>query len=81
VTNIRCRARVVDNCKHGRDERSVGASFGDPDYRMQYDGTWDGESIVCDPCYVELMPHTPSGQALNEELPEAIARVRAIQGK
>ena len=46
--------------------------FGD-DLSMRADGTYDGQSIVCDACYVQL---TPSGVALNDELPVAIAEAR-----
>jgi hypothetical protein len=40
--------------------------------QMSEDNTWNGTSIVCDACYLELLPFTPSGSGLNEELPEAI---------
>jgi hypothetical protein len=34
-------------------------------------------SIVCDACYNRLMPFTMSGQALMDEIPEAIAFYRS----
>lgn len=71
MTLIRCRARIADACLNGRDELIVSK-----DFKMQDDGTWDGQSIVCDPCYAALMPHTASGKALQEEIPAAIAKLR-----
>jgi hypothetical protein len=71
---LRCRAQVVDACKDGELSSTVGF-----DYRMGEDGTWDGRSVVCDPCFVALMPLTPSGLSLNEELPFAIAVARDIR--
>lgn len=79
MTLIRCRARIADECLNGRDELIVAVGF-----KMQDDGTWDGETIVCDPCYAALMPHTESGKALQEEIPAAIAKLRQerlLQGK
>jgi hypothetical protein len=43
---------------------------------MSEDGTWDGASVVCDACYIELQPFTPSGHAEYDELPEAIRHYR-----
>lgn len=70
---IECRAKVVDDCLDGEPfERQM------PDHEegMREDGTFDGETIVCDPCYVALMPFTPSGVARNDELPAAIETYR-----
>lgn len=39
---------------------------------MSLDNTFDGETIVCDPCYIAIQPFTKSGQALTDEIPEAI---------
>jgi len=77
---IRCRAQVADGCLDGEP---TSRQFGDPDedLPMSEDGTWevdDGvETIVCDPCYVALMPLTPSGAGLRDELPAAIAKAKA----
>jgi hypothetical protein len=38
---------------------------------MSEDGTFDGESIVCDPCYVAM------GGPTNEELAQAIRAARS----
>jgi hypothetical protein len=66
---IVCRARLGDQpCYHGRRE--------DPEQPMDDDGTWDGRSVICDACYVALMPFTRSSQALADELPGAIAHYR-----
>ena len=69
---IRCRARIDDYCLHG--------SFDDPDNPWQEDGTYDRptNTIICDSCFCTLMPYTPSGQALNHELPDAIRNVRRL---
>ena len=75
---IRCRAKVVANCLDGAPTRRQFLE----DLPMTEDGTWEAdehgeETIVCDPCYVALMPLTPSGQGLLEELPASIERARA----
>lgn len=41
---------------------------------MGEDNTWDGKSIICDPCYVYLIPRTENG--LLYELDTAIERER-----
>ena len=66
---IKCRAKVSHECLDGKPTE---LQFGE-DGPLGLDGTYDGESIVCDCCYVELMPLTPSGAGLHAELPEAIA--------
>ena len=71
---VRCRARVSRGCYHGREEREVYGSA------MTDDGTWDGESVVCDVCYAGLLPLTPSGMGLAHELEEAIAEARRLLG-
>ncbi len=71
-----CRAGVSDDCEESRlkvidDEDSDGGAT--------EDGTYDHEThtYVCDACYIELMPLTPSGRALRHELPAAIERARS----
>jgi hypothetical protein len=44
---IRCRARIADDCYHDRECVEV---YGDDS--MSGDGTFDGESVVCDACYI-----------------------------
>jgi hypothetical protein len=86
---IVCRAKVMPGCWDG--EPTSHQFFGQ-DLPMSEDGTFitgpveqdDGqlvvmESIVCDPCYMYLMPRTPSGKALNHELPAAIEAIRLRQ--
>lgn len=70
---IVCRARVSDACYDGQPTTK---QFGEDD-PMDDDGTFDGSSIVCDACYVALMPYTRSGQGLAHELPGAIRHLRA----
>jgi hypothetical protein len=60
---IRCRAKLGDvECFDGRPTR---VQFG-TDTHMAEDGTFDGETIVCDPCYVALMEWTPSGRVAGD---------------
>jgi hypothetical protein len=72
MTTIVCRARISRDCLHDKPAR---LQFG-KDMPLAEDGTYDGESIVCDACYVALMPLTPSGMGLNHELPAAIEQAR-----
>jgi hypothetical protein len=72
---IRCRAKLVAHCYDGDPtERQF-----DEDAPMHLDNTYSQatDSIVCDPCYIAIMPFTKSGQALTEEMPEAIEHYRA----
>jgi hypothetical protein len=68
IHTIACRARVSAGCLQ---DKPSSAQFG-YDAELHEDGTFDGSTIVCDPCYVELMPKTPSGRGLLHELPAAI---------
>ena len=70
---ISCRAQVASDCQHGHSAKGI-YEDGDP----SEDGTWDwrNNTVVCTPCYIVLMPYTPSGQGLNSELPEAIRRIK-----
>lgn len=72
---IKCRARITDRCLDGEPTKR---QFGD-DLPMSEDGLFDGETIVCDACYVKLIPMTPSGQGLIEELDEAIQIARLME--
>ena len=69
---IHCRARVTGECLDGQP---TAVQFGE-DVSMAEDGTFDGRSIVCDACYIALMPLTPSRRGLNHELPAVIAQAR-----
>jgi hypothetical protein len=73
---IRCRAKVTGECYDG--DPTAKQFFGQ-DLPMSEDGTFDGTSIVCDACYVYLMPRTPSGRALHHELPAAIEAIHRRQ--
>lgn len=75
---IACRAQLEDDCLDGR---SASIQFGE-DMSLAEDGTYrhDGAyagTIVCDACYVRLIPLTPSGQGLHHELHPAINRYHA----
>lgn len=74
--HVRCRAKVADACYDGKPTR---LQFGE-DLPMPEDGTFDGDTIVCDSCYVKLLRYTPSGRGLNDELPAAIEAARADAG-
>jgi hypothetical protein len=67
-----CRARIAGSCLDGRQMSEELGYEG----TMADDGTYDGESIVCDPCYLVLLPFTPSGAGLTHELNPAIERAR-----
>jgi hypothetical protein len=66
MNEINCRAQVSTQCFHGRP---IVAQFGF-EGTMEDDGTYDiaTNSIVCDACYIKLMPFTPSGRALRDEV-------------
>jgi hypothetical protein len=75
VTNqIVCRAKVSKGCLDGLPTRAqfpveyMGDGTLDPP--MPEDGTFDGESIVCDLCYLAM------GCPTNEEMPHAIRAAR-----
>lgn len=67
--NIKCRAKVDKHCLDGSKEWAG--------KEMDGDGTWDGDSIVCDYCYVTLMPYSPSRRLLTDEIDNAIALYRS----
>jgi len=71
---IVCRAKVSPECYDGDPtERQFGE-----DLPMREDGTYDwmGNTIVCDPCYIMLLPFTKSGMGDYNELPQAIYHLR-----
>lgn len=70
---INCRAQICDDCLDGKP---TAVQFFGEDLPLTEDGTFRGfdKSIVCDPCYVKLVPLTPSGHGLVHELDEATAK-------
>lgn len=62
-----CRARIIQGCHHGRTEQAVYERES-----MRSDGTWDGRSVICTPCYAALLPYTPDEMGLLADLPQAI---------
>lgn len=44
---IKCRAKLSPNCYDGHECEPI---YGED--AMTDDGTFDGESVVCDPCYL-----------------------------
>jgi hypothetical protein len=76
---IRCRAKLGDvECMDGQLMTFVNEDNELEAIEPSDDGTYESESgtIVCDACYVALMPFTLSQRALNEELDEAIGVYR-----
>lgn len=58
---VPCRASVSPRCEKGDADD---------------DGTFDGHTVVCTPCYHRLMPYSPSGKLLLHEIPATIAKYR-----
>jgi hypothetical protein len=67
---VACRARIAQGCTDGKPTLE---EFGE-DLPLEEDGTYQDGSIICNSCYIRLMPHTPSGQGLLHELPAAIQK-------
>jgi len=83
VPLIVCRAKLSAACYDGAPTTT---QFGEPDEgeepeTMAGDGTFDGESIVCDACYMVVMANSPSGRGLHHEINPTIERVRASRGE
>lgn len=74
MNTIYCRAQICAECLDGKP--TADQFFGE-DLPQWEDGTYRefDSSIVCDPCYVKLIPLTPSGQGLTNELDAAIAEI------
>ncbi len=76
VNTIRCRAKIAGGCADG-DTTTM--AWGE-DLSIMEDGTFvsdgNGGTVICDACYIRLMPLTPSGRGLNHELASALAKFR-----
>lgn len=73
MLTINCRAKISHICDHGKPTKD-GGYHTDNDYTD--DGTYNGESIICDSCYIKLgQPSVPVSQAHRraEVLDKAIA--------
>ena len=46
---LRCRSRKAVDCYDGQPEERFYGEMG-----MDTDGTWDGETVVCDACYIAI---------------------------
>lgn len=68
--NVVCRAHLTSKCHQGRLYSHPGSHVDGSG--MAVDGTYKNGSIVCDDCYVRLMPYSPSGKGLLNELDDAI---------
>lgn len=80
---IQCRARVDPDCYHGRTIEEVDLVEAmdtwrdEGTYELADSGPGDlVESVVCDPCYVRLMPYSPSRRLLTAEIPDALRAYR-----
>lgn len=61
---IKCRAGIAEDCMDG-----IRAPI---ENYMPEDGTWDGDTIICNACYMEAMPFSISGAMLEDEFENAI---------
>lgn len=49
---INCRVKKAKACSHGKPTRETSM---DPEGDgMAEDGTWDGQSVICDACYIAI---------------------------
>lgn len=48
---IRCRAHVSSACYEGKPSAHI---YGEDEPGMAGDGTYDGETVICDACYLKL---------------------------
>jgi hypothetical protein len=69
-----CRARKSKSCYHGRDCETV---YGEDS--MADDGTFDGESVICDACYIaggqpSIYVGRPEGWPSRQEVIEHVDR-------
>lgn len=70
---IACRSRKSPNCYHGKPTAETSM---DPEGPGQSeDGTWDGESVVCDACYIA------EGMPTNSENPGLVAGGKGTPGR
>lgn len=49
MSAIACRSRLSKACYHGQDEEGIYGENG-----QDSDGTWNGETVICDACYIAL---------------------------
>lgn len=49
MSKIVCRSQKSRDCYDGKDEERIYGEDG-----MSTDGTFDGSSVVCDPCYIAI---------------------------
>jgi hypothetical protein len=55
MAEIRCRSKKSLDCYDGKEEATIYGEDG-----QEEDGTWDGESVVCDACYIAIgQPSVP----------------------
>lgn len=70
---INCRSKKSATCSHGKPTAELGM---DPEGDgMQEDGTWDGETVLCDSCYIA------EGMPTNNANPGLIAGGKGTPGR
>lgn len=70
---IKCRARASKDCLHGKP--TVETSMDPEGDGMAEDGTWDGETVVCDFCYIAI------GMPVNNANPGSVAGGKGTPGR
>lgn len=69
---IKCRAKIVDECADGNDIAAIYDPIENP---IHTDSSWDGETIVCDACYLEAQPFmVMNGDNIASEITVGIGR-------
>jgi hypothetical protein len=70
---INCRSRKSPNCEHGKP---IAETAMDPEGDgMAEDGTWDGETVLCDACYIA------EGMPVNNANPGSVAGGKGSPGR
>lgn len=70
---INCRSKRSPNCYHGK--LTIDSAMDPEGDGMAEDGTYDGESVVCDACYIDI------GMPTNNENPGLVAGGKGTPGR
>lgn len=70
---INCRSKRSPNCQHG--DLTVKSAMDPEGDGMAEDGTWDGETVLCDPCYIA------EGMPTNNANPGSVAGGKGTPGR
>lgn len=71
---IRCRAHLSKKCYDGEECKLV---YGEDS--MADDGTFDGETVVCDPCYIAGGQPSLSSPATRAEVVRHVNRALGLE--